>query len=82
LNIAENWALYLDPNLYPKKIKENSELIAKEYGHTLPLRTGYAAIESKVIPAVQSAMLGTKTAAQAMADIRSDITKIIETNSK
>lgn len=82
LNIAENWALYLDPNLYPKQIKQNSELIAKEYGHTLPLRTGYAAIESKVIPAVQSAMLGTKTAAQAMADIRGDITKIIETNSK
>ncbi len=82
LNIAQNWALYLDPNLYPKQIKQNSELIAKEYGHTLPLRTGYAAIESKVIPAVQSAMLGTKTAAQAMADIRSDITKIIETNSK
>ncbi|NCC14193.1 MAG: sugar ABC transporter substrate-binding protein [Spirochaetia bacterium] len=82
LNIAENWALYLDPNLYPKQIKQNSELIAKQYGHTLPLRTGYAAIESKVIPAVQSAMLGTKTAAQAMADIRADITKIIETNSK
>ncbi|MCK9598575.1 MAG: sugar ABC transporter substrate-binding protein [Sphaerochaeta sp.] len=82
LNIAENWALYLDPNLYPKQIKQISELIAKEYGHTLPLRTGYAAIESKVIPAVQSAMLGTKTAAQAMADIRGDITKIIETNSK
>ncbi len=82
LNIPENWALYLDPNLYPKQIKQNSELIAKEYGHTLPLRTGYAAIESKVIPAVQSAMLGTKTAAQAMADIRADITKIIETNSK
>lgn len=82
LNIAENWDLYLDPNLYPKQIKQNSELIAKEYGHTLPLRTGYAAIESKVIPAVQSAMLGTKTAAQAMADIRGDITKIIETNSK
>lgn len=82
LNIPENWALYLDPNLYPKQIKQNSELIAKEYGHTLPLRTGYAAIESKVIPAVQSAMLGTKTAQQAMADIRADITKIIETNSK
>lgn len=82
LNIAENWDLYLDPNLYPKQIKQISELIAKEYGHTLPLRTGYAAIESKVIPAVQSAMLGTKTAAQAMADIRGDITKIIETNSK
>ncbi|MEA5029352.1 putative ABC transporter substrate-binding protein YesO [bioreactor metagenome] len=82
LNIPENWALYLDPNLYPKQIKQNSELIAKQYGHTLPLRTGYAAIESKVIPAVQSAMLGTKTAAQAMADIRADITKIIETNSK
>lgn len=82
LNIPENWAYYLDPNLYPKQIKQNSELIAKEYGHTLPLRTGYAAIESKVIPAVQSAMLGTKTAQQAMADIRADITKIIETNSK
>jgi len=82
LNIPENWAFYLDPNLYPKQIKQNSELIAKEYGHTLPLRTGYAAIESKVIPAVQSAMLGTKTAQQAMADIRADITKIIETNSK
>ena len=82
LNIPENWALYLDPNLYPKQIKQNSELIATEYGHTLPLRTGYAAIESKVIPAVQSAMLGSKTAAQAMADIRSDITKIIENNSK
>ncbi len=82
LNIAENWALYLDPNLYPKKIKENSELIAKEYGHTLPLRTGYAAIESKVMPALQTAMLGTKSAAQAMGDIKVDVMKVIETNSK
>lgn len=82
LNIPENWNLYLDPTLYPKQIRQNSELIAKEYGHTLPLRTGYAAIESKIMPALQSAMLGTKSARQAMGDIRADITKIIATNSK
>lgn len=82
LNIPENWAYYLDPNLYPKKIKENSELIAKNYGHTLPLRTGYAAIESKIMPALQTAMLGSKSAQQSMAAINSEIMKIIEANSK
>lgn len=81
LNIPENWDLYLEAGRYPKMIKENSELIAAEYGHTLPLRTGYAAIESKIMPAVQAALLG-KSAQQAMSEIRADIMKIIETNSK
>lgn len=82
LNIPENWDIYLEAGKYPMKIKEVSQAIVKDYSHNLPLRTGYQAIESKILPAVQAAMLGTKTAAQAMKDIAPDVNKIIQQNSK
>lgn len=82
LNIPENWDVYLNAGEYPKQIKEVSQAIVKDYSHNLPLRTGYAAIESKILPAFQASMLGTMTAEQAMTSVKADITKIIQQNSK
>ncbi|GHT68434.1 ABC transporter substrate-binding protein [Spirochaetia bacterium] len=63
------WDLYVDPNLYPKNIKEVTNLIFEKYGNLAPVRKGYLELEQLITPLCQNIMLGRTTAERAMKDI-------------
>ncbi len=72
------WALYADPTKYPKLIGPNSKAIADSYGSLLPLRPGWLEIEQMVLPAVQQAMTGAKTAKAAMDEIAPRVQAVLD----
>jgi multiple sugar transport system substrate-binding protein len=71
------WDLYIDPNLYPKNIKEVTTLIFEKYGNLAPVRKGYLELEQLITPLCQNIMLGRTTAERAMKDVASRAQSIL-----
>jgi hypothetical protein len=42
------WDAYINPNLYPKNIKEVTNLVFSKYGRLAPLRKGYLELEQYI----------------------------------
>ena len=80
INNEKYWDLYLDPNLYPKNIKEVTGLIFTKYGNLAPLRRGYLELEQLITPIVQNIMLGNTTAEKALKEVAPRAQAILDKN--
>ena len=72
------WALYADPNRYPRQVEANSKIIAERYGRLLPLRAGWLEIESLVMPEVQGVVSGAISAQAAMDRIAPAVQQVMD----
>ena len=74
------WPSYVQADVYPLKIEEVTNLIAKKYGHKLPLRKGYAEANSLVMPVIQKIMMGDVSAKEGFASLSTKMTELIQRN--
>lgn len=72
------WAMYADPNKYPKLIAQNTKLISDKYGRLLPLRAGWLEIQQLTTPVLESVFLGQKSAEQGMKDLAPQVAAVLK----
>jgi len=72
------WALYADPNSYPREVQQNSIVIAEHYGRLLPLRAGWLEVENIVKPELQGIVSGAVSAQDAMNRIAADAQAVLD----
>jgi multiple sugar transport system substrate-binding protein len=72
------WDLYFDPSLYPKNIKEVTDLIFTRYGRLAQIRKGYLELEQTITPVIQNIMLGNVTAEQGLKEVAPRVQAILE----
>lgn len=75
---ANYWAMYADPNKYPKQIARNTTLISDTYGRLLPLRAGWLEVQQLTTPVFESVFLGQKTAKQGMTELAPQVAAVLK----
>lgn len=76
------WAMYADPNKYPKLIAQNTTEISQVYGRLLPLRPGWLEVQQLVAPVLQSIFLGQESAQEGMRAIAPKAQAILDKTTK
>ncbi len=74
----ELWKIYADPNKSPRMVAEVTKLISQNYGHLLPLRSGWLEVQGILLPQLQRVYAGQISAAQAMKEIAPKIQEILD----
>ncbi len=74
----ELWKIYADPTKSPKMVAEITKIIAKDYGHALPLRTGWMEVLGLLLPQLQRVYAGQVTAEQAMNEIAPKVQEVLD----